>query len=179
MPEIYFPSDDSYILSEVISEQILKLIKNNNNLTFLEIGSGSGIQLQTALEPGIKKQNIFSLDINSQAVAKCKKLGFNCIKSDLFEEFKGKADIIVFNPPYLPEDLREPKDSRIATTGGEKGSEIINEFLKQAKKYLEKEGRIFLLTSSKTKGIDFLDYKKKILKKKNLFFEELIVWELK
>ena len=56
---------------------------------------------------------------------------------------------------------------------------MINRFLKQAKKYLEDEGRIFLLVSSKTQGIDFLNYKKKILGKKKLFFEELIVWELK
>ena len=56
--------------------------------------------------------------------------------------------------------------------------EIINNFLQQAKNHLTKEGKIFLLTSSLTKGIKWEGYKKKIIKKQKLFFEELQVWEL-
>jgi release factor glutamine methyltransferase len=181
-PEIYLPREDSYLLSKVLEEQILKLLKENPNLIFLEIGSGSGIHLETALKSGIKKQNIFCCDINPFAVKHCKKLGFNCVNSDLFENIKNfrlRFDLIIFNPPYLPKDPLEPEDSRISTTGGEKGSEIINKFLKQARDYLNKNGKIFLLTSSLSGGINFLDYKKKILAKKKLFFEELFVWELK
>jgi release factor glutamine methyltransferase len=179
MSEVYSPAEDSYFLSNILNEELPKLLEKNEGLKFFEMGSGSGINLKTALNLGVKKQNIFSVDINPEAVKQCKKLGFNFVESDLFEKVKGKYDIIIFNPPYLPLDKREPKSSRIVTTGGKKGSEIINEFLKQAKKYLEDEGGIFLLVSSKTKGIDFLDYKKKILGKKKLFFEELIVWELR
>lgn len=207
MPEIYKPEEDSFLLSKVLEIQIPKLLKQNKNLTLLEIGCGSGIQLETALKLGIKKQNIFSCDINLKAVNYCKNMrlskeafkkvaqpykegrlsegnrrclrGFNCIQSDLFQNIHGKYNLIIFNPPYLPEDKKEPKDSRIATTGGKKGSEIINKFLKQAKDYLKKGGKIFLLTSSLTKGINFLNYKKKLLEKEKLFFEELYVWELR
>ncbi len=178
MSEIYSPSEDSYLLSKILEKQIPKLLIMNKNLRFLEIGSGSGIQLQTALKAGIKRENIFSLDINSNAVKECKKLGFNCVKSNLFEKIKGKFDLIIFNPPYLSENKKEPKDSKLATTGGKKGSELINKFLKQSKKHLEKNGKILLLTSSFTKGISFLDYKKKIIGKENLFFEKLFVLEL-
>jgi len=87
--------------------------------------------------------------------------------------------LIIFNPPYLPEDSQEPESSRTATTGGKKGSEIINRFLIQAKKYLAKDGKILLLTSNLTKGIKWQNWKKKLLKKKKLFFEELRVSELK
>ena len=176
--EIYSPEEDSYLLSKILQKKIPKLLSKNPNLTFLEIGSGSGIQLKTALKLGIKNQNIMSCDINTTAIEHCKKLGFNCIKSDLFENIKGKYDLIIFNPPYLPEDSQEPKDSRISTTGGKEGSEIINEFLKQSKNHLNENGKIFLLTSSLTKEINFLDYNKNILEKKKLFFEELFVWEL-
>lgn len=178
MKKIYSPEEDSYLLSRVLEKRIPELLNKNPDLTFLEIGSGSGIQLKAALKSGIKKQNIFSLDINSLAVEHCKNLGFNSIKSDLFHNVKGKYNLIIFNPPYLPEDLQEPRDSKISTTGGKKGSEIINEFLKQAKSYLNKNGKIFLLTSNLTKEINFSDYKKKILERKKLFFEELFVWEL-
>tara|TARA_Y100000296_G_C5168478_1_gene256003 strand:- start:833 stop:1375 length:543 start_codon:yes stop_codon:yes gene_type:complete len=178
MNKIYSPEEDSYLLSKVLEKKIPEILSENSNLTFLEIGSGNGIQLKTALKLGIKKQNIFSSDINLFAVKHCKNFGFNCINSNLFENIKRKFDIIIFNPPYLPENSQEPRDSKMSTTGGKKGSEIINEFLKQAKDYLNKDGKIFLLTSNLTKGINFLDYTKKILAKKKLFFEELFVWEL-
>jgi len=179
MSELYSPEGDSYFLSEILEKEIPNLYGVNSDLKFLEVGSGSGIQLEKVKKLGIKKENIFSSDINLEAVKKCKILGFNCVYSDLFEKINGKYDLIIFNPPYLPLDLRESQDSRIATTGGKKGSEIINRFLNQAKNYLTKNGKIFFLVSSRTKGIKFLDYKKKVLGKKKLFFEELTVWELK
>ena len=180
MPEIYFPAEDSYLMLETLSEIIPKLIEDNENSKFLEIGCGSGIQLQVVSKLGIKKKNIFSCDINEEAVKHCKSLGFSCIKSDLFENLdeNEKYDIIVFNPPYLPSDRRESKDSQIATTGGKSGSEIINKFLIQAKKHLEKNGKIILLTSSLTKRIKWDGFKKKKISEESLFFEKLFVWEL-
>jgi len=142
---IYQPAEDSYLLQETLSKQFAKrdtlssankeipnsLIKNAN-LKFLEIGIGSGIQLRTAKKLGLKNKNILGVDINLEAVKYCKKLNFFCKKSNLLEKVKGKFDFIIFNPPYLPEDKREPKESRIATTGGKLGGEIINQFLQQA-----------------------------------------------
>lgn len=176
--KIYSPAEDSYLLSEVLKKQAHILFKQNPELKFLEIGTGSGIQLQTLFNIGIKKENIFSCDINLEAVKYCKNLGFNCINSNLFQKISGKFNFIIFNPPYLPKSFKEPKDSQIATTGGKKGGEIINEFLKQAKKYLTSDGKIFLLVSSLTKNINWQNYNKKLLEKKKLFFEELFVYEL-
>jgi release factor glutamine methyltransferase len=79
----------------------------------------------------------------------------------------------------LPEDKQEDKESKLATTGGKQGGELINRFLNQAKNYLTKDGRIFLLTSSLTKGIKWLNWKKNLIAKKKLFFEELYVWKIK
>src|SRR3989338_4407155 len=155
MPKIYLPAEDSYLLSKVLEKEIPKLLKKNQHLQFLEIGSGSGILLEIAKRLGVKREHIFGADISQEAVKHCNSLGFNCIYSDLFENVNEKFDIIVFNPPYLPADAREPKDSQLATTGGLSGSEIINEFLKQAENYLEENGRIFLLTSSLTKNINY------------------------
>ncbi|MEK6761020.1 MAG: HemK2/MTQ2 family protein methyltransferase [Nanoarchaeota archaeon] len=178
MKNIYSPEEDSFLLSKVLGKKIPIVLKKNPNAKFLEIGCGSGIQLKTALESGIKKENIFSCDINSMAVKHCKKIEFNCVKSNLFEKITGKYEIVVFNPPYLPEDSREPKNSRIATTGGKNGGELTSEFLKQAKKHMMKNGRIFLVASSLTKGLDFAGYKKKKVAEEKLFFEKLSVFEL-
>ena len=179
MAVIYQPEADSYLLQKVLKKQLPKFLKKNPELQFLEIGAGSGIQLQTALEAGVKKKNIFSCDLNPKVIQHCKKLGFNCVKSNLLKNIKGKFDVIVFNPPYLPYDKKEPRTSRMSTTGGETGSETINEFLKQVRKHLKANGIIFLLSSSLSKKIDFSDYKKKRVAKEKFFFEELYVWRLK
>ena len=179
MLDIYEPAEDSYLMSDVIKEEIPKLLNKNPEFKLLEIGVGSGINLNAILKAGIKKENTFGCDINEEAVKNCKNLVFNCVVSDLFENVKGKFDLIIFNPPYLPEDKREPKKSRVSTTGGLQGNEIIVKFLKQAKSYLNESGKIFLITSSLSKKIDFnkFGYIAKNISSEKLFFEKLFVWE--
>jgi release factor glutamine methyltransferase len=177
---IYTPSEDSYLMSRILKEQLPPLLEKNPDLKFLEIGAGSGIHLQTAENLGIKRENIFSSDINKASVSHCNLLGFNCIHSDLFEHIDGYFDIIIFNPPYLPDDSRESKFSKLNTTAGKKGNEIILRFLKEAKNYLKDRGKIFLITSSLSKEINFhiLGYNEKEVGCEKLFFERLCVWEL-
>jgi len=179
MSKIYQPSEDSFLLSRILKERLPNLLKTNPDLKFLEIGAGSGIHLQTAFKSGIKKENIFSSDIDTKSVNHCNLLGYNCIQSDLFENVKGRYNLIIFNPPYLPEDAREPCDSKTATTGGKKGCEIINRFLQQSKDHLEENGIIYLVTSSLTTEINWGNYKKKQVGCEKLFFEKLCVWEIK
>ncbi len=175
MPKIYEPAEDSFLLANVLKKN---LSERDKSLKFLEIGCGSGIQVKTLLDLGIPKENIFCCDINSEAVERCKDLRVNCFVSNLFENVKGKFDVVIFNPPYLPEDKNEPEDSKLATTGGRKGSEIVNKFLRQTKKHLEGNGRIFLLTSSLTEDVDFSGYEIELISEQKLFFEKLFVWKL-
>jgi len=167
---VYQPAEDSYFLSEVLKKEI-----HNKNSKILEIGVGSGIQLETLHK--LKIKNIQGVDINNDAIYLCREKGFNVLKSNLFEKVKGKFDIIIFNPPYLPESKF---DKFPDTSGGKRGDETIIEFLKQAKSHLEKNGFILLLISSLTPKINFekYDYKSKLLERKKLFQEELYVWKL-
>jgi release factor glutamine methyltransferase len=164
-----------------LKEQVPDLLEKNPYLRFLEIGAGSGIHLETAYTLGIKRENILSSDINEDSVSHCNALGFNCVHSDLFENIIGKFDIMIFNPPYLPQDSREPEDSRIITTGGIRGNEIILRFLNDAIRYLNEDGKIFLITSNVSEQVDFkkLGYEAKELGCERLFFESLCIWELK
>jgi len=171
-PPIYPPSEDSYFMSEVLKKEIY-----NKDAKIIEIGVGSGIQLETLRDLGIK--NITGVDINNNALYLCREKGFNVKKSNLFSKISlsQKFDIIIFNPPYLPEHKFDKKPD---TSGGKKGDETIIEFLKQAKNHLNENGIIFLLTSSLTPKIDFkkYGYKSKMIEKKKLFLEELYVWKL-
>jgi len=177
MNEIYEPAQDSYLLQKVVKD----FIKKKKPRKILDMGSGSGILARTAINCGADEKNITLVDINSNSVKHLKKKLPNSkvINSNLFSKLTEKFDLIIFNPPYLPEDKDEPKNSKLATTGGKNGSELINKFLLNAKNYLNSDGKILLLTSSLTKNINWRNFKKKLIASEKLFFEELYVWKLK
>jgi release factor glutamine methyltransferase len=181
---IYQPAEDSYLLEQSVKDY-LKNKKIKKDIKILDMGSGSGIQAQICKNLGF--EDILCADINKETVEYLKKQGFESIESDLFSNVNknDKFNLIIFNPPYLPEDSREPEDSRLATTAGKKGYEVILRFLEQSKKYLNKDGTILLLFSSLSKPkiiinkAGDLGYKIRELSNKKLFFEELFVYEFK
>tara|TARA_Y100000310_G_C20704257_1_gene833414 strand:- start:17810 stop:18349 length:540 start_codon:yes stop_codon:yes gene_type:complete len=175
MGEIYQPGEDSYFFSEFLEKYFSKL--KHLNIDYLDMGAATGILSETAAK-FIPKKNILTIDINVNAINILRKKGFNAIKSDLFEKVDKKFDIITFNAPYLPEDFREPKNSRIATTGGKGGDEISIRFLKEAKKYLKNGGKSFLLVSNLTPFDKIKEFGVKIVKRKKLFLEELFIIEV-
>ncbi|MAG26682.1 hypothetical protein CMI47_14165 [Candidatus Pacearchaeota archaeon] len=172
---VYQPAEDSYFLQV----QVKKLSKNKS---VIDIGSGGGIQSLSALKSGAS--SVLATDIDPVSIKHLKSLNIPVLKSNLFEKIKGKFDLIIFNPPYLPQDKCEPKESQKATTGGKRGDEIILKFLKQAQKHLNKNGSILLLLSSQTPTarifplITALGLHKKLLSKKKLFFETLYVYQI-
>ncbi len=172
---IYSPSDDSYLFAETIK-------KYAKNKSLLDIGSGSGIIAETALKAGAK--SVLASDINPESIKLLKSKGVPAVKSDLFSKIKGKFDIITFNPPYLPQDKREDKESRRATTGGKEGDETIIKFLKQVKSHLNNNGFILIIMSNLTPKVKIINllkklkYKNSIISQKSLFFEKLEVWKI-
>lgn len=151
-------------------------------MRILDMGSGSGILAEGALKAGAKE--VLCVDIDDESVGELRKKGLNAVKSDLFSNVAGVFDLIIFNPPYLPSDKREDKESALATSGGKRGDEIILRFLEKADKYLTKNGIILLLVSSLTpfKRIEKLLEEKKMkhrkIAEKKLFMEGLEVWEI-
>lgn len=181
---IYQPAEDSYFLCEVVSNYLNKLNKSQiAKIKVLDVGTGSGIQAENCIKNKIKKENIAAVDINKEAVNHVKKLGINVIVSDLFSNInKQKYNLIMFNPPYLPE---HKFDKQKDTTGGKNGDETIIRFIKKLKSHLITEGICFLLTSSLTPNTQWKKIAKqkslkiKKLAEKSLFQEKLFVWEIK
>jgi len=188
---IYKPREDSELLGKYVSSLASGVV--------LDIGTGSGYQVKAALASK-KVKFVIGVDIQQKAVDFCdehikdKRVFF--LQSDLFSFFdknyfdveklkivkcgeRNKFDTIIFNPPYLPEDVRV-KD--ITLDGGKKGYEVIERFLKNVGKYLAKDGRVLLLFSSLTKRekVDELVKKNglssRLLGKKHVFFEDLYVY---
>jgi len=163
---IYEAAEDSFLLA--------KFVKKYARGRVLDVGVGSGVQMEVALE---KTKDVIGVDIDKDAVEFCKNKKLNVYYSNLFENVKGKFDLIVFNPPYLPEDEIKDKD----LVGGSKGYEVIERFFLEVDKYLKKNGRILILFSSLTnkKKIDSIISKKfkfELLEEKKYFFEKLYVY---
>jgi len=173
---MYHPAEDSFILSESIKKY---LEKKGKSFKILDMGTGSGIQAETCKSLGFN--NILAADIDSASLEYVKnKVKVKTIKSNLFSKIKNKFDLILFNPPYLPE---HEHDKEKDTSGGKKGDETIIKFLNQAKSHLTKDGEILLLSSSLTPNKEINKiikkyYKKKKLSEKKLFFEILEVWKI-
>ncbi|MEM3113003.1 MAG: methyltransferase [Candidatus Pacearchaeota archaeon] len=183
--DIYQPAEDSYFLAGIVSDYLKIISKSDKNkMLVLDMGAGSGIQSKNLIRFGIKKQNITAVDMNKDAINETKKIGIKIIKSDLFGSLnkKTKFNLIIFNPPYLPEHKYDKKPD---TTGGKKGDETILEFIKELKYHLIEKGVCFLLSSSMTPENRWKaeakkqNLKVKIIAEKKLFFETLFVWEIK
>ncbi len=76
---------------------------------------------------------------------------YHLIKSDIFSEIRGKYDLILANPPYVPwrqKDLVQESvwrfEPKSAIFGGLDGLSHIRSFLEEAKKYLKPKGKIYL-----------------------------------
>lgn len=172
MAQVYQPAEDSNLFSKFLK----KYLSNNKIDSYLDMGTGSGI-LSITTSKFLDKKKILATDINLDAIKIVKNKGFKTISTNLFSKVNKKFDLITFNAPYLPRDPREPKDSQIATTGGKRGDEVSVRFLKQAKKYLNKNGKIFLLISSLTPLEKINKFNPTIVARKKIAFEELRILE--
>jgi len=174
---VYDPQEDSTLLE--------KWVKKYAKGKVLDIGTGSGIQAIAAAQSK-KVSSILGTDIQREVIEYCKK----CIKnkkiaflqSDLFKNVRGKFDTIIFNPPYLPQELKL-KDLTIE--GGKKGYEIIESFLNEAKEFLKPNGSILMVFSSLTKKEKVEEFIKdnllefEELERSHIFFEDIYVYLLK
>ena len=109
---VYEPAEDTFLLAKFVK-------KFSTNKNVLEIGAGSGFLSKTAIQN--KAKSVTATDIQKIKLTN-KKIKF--IQSDLFKKIpKQKFDLIIFNPPYLPEDKLED----------EKEVKKINDTLKDVK----------------------------------------------
>lgn len=167
---MYVPSDDTFLLADCI--------KQYRGRWALEIGVGSGVLLNL-LEKNFA--NVAGSDIDLRALKHCRgRSGAMLACCDAASVFAGRFDLIVSNPPYLPDD--EVRDK--AVHGGPAGIEATIHFVRSALPLLARGGRMLLVVSSlaDSSTLDqFVSEKKmsrKVVREKRVFYETLSVVEL-
>ena len=128
---------------------------------FAELGTGSGaISIALALAYPLSKGVATDIDQDALEIAsknfitssKQSNLNFYCGNwwSPL-ENFKGKLDLAISNPPYIPKGTYEklPKEvknfePKVALLGGEDGLKHIREIIQKAPLFLKEKGWLIL-----------------------------------
>ncbi len=179
---VYEPSEDSFMLAKAALQ-----IKKGSKV--LEIGCGSGIASICALKNG---STVVGVDISPDAVkcarenAKRNNLEGSFRESNLFESVpKEKFDVIIFNPPYLPTELKDKLNGPLnhAFDGGKDGRKVLEVFLDQFDNFLKKGGYLLLVQSDlngpvKTKKkLVKMNYEVEILLKESFFFETVFIYK--
>lgn len=147
-------------------KQAIKFIKlsefNVDNLNILDVFSGSGC-IGIAILKHIKNSHVAFGEIDRNLIKQIKlnlKINrinprrYEVIQSNIFQNIKnikGKYDYIFANPPYISLKNKHlvqksvlDYEPHLALFGGNDGLLYIKEFLKDARKYLKKEGRIYM-----------------------------------
>ncbi|MFR6221882.1 MAG: peptide chain release factor N(5)-glutamine methyltransferase [Anaerococcus sp.] len=140
--------------TEILVDLIIN--DNSNNKKILDIGTGSGA-ISLALSKNLKDSKIIGVDISKKAIDLANenkiKLNINNVEfkeSDIFSNIDEKFDIIVSNPPYINKEDFEKLDNKLyyepqnALYGGEDGLYFYKKIIKNAKNFLNKNGKIYL-----------------------------------
>jgi release factor glutamine methyltransferase len=150
-----------YETEEVMLES-LKYINSNSKVLDLCTGSGYiGLSIKKKINANVTLSDI-SKDSIKQAKknSKINKLKVKIIKSNMFENINEKYDLIISNPPYIPNHIKLSKsilkfEPSNALFGGKDGNNFYKIIIQNASKYLKKNG-ILILEISK----DNLEYVK-------------------
>lgn len=190
---LYLPSEDSILLANCLKDY-------SGNIA-LDIGVGSGI-ITRALSENFEK--VVGTDLEFEILKKCnedvvsntskdsnKKLknekGFELVCADAASAFRNNIfDLVVSNPPYLPEDYDNEgmKIHDEAIYGGKSGIEVTLKIIKSSLVTLKMEGKLLIIVSSLSdisrlqELLELLNLNMKEIVEKRLFFETLSVVEI-
>ena len=148
--------------TELIVDIVFNIFpRKSEKLFFAELGTGSGA-ISIALALAYPSSDGVATDIDQDALEIASKNFINSSKqSNLkfycgnwwspLESFKGKLDLAISNPPYIPKDTYEklPKEvknfePKVALLGGEDGLKHIRKIIQKAPLFLKEKGWLIL-----------------------------------
>lgn len=144
--------------TEELALHVVNTAEEEDRILDLCTGSGAiAIAVKKETEKQGKNVTVTAVDISEDALevakenARINEATISFVKSDLFEKVRGRYNIIVSNPPYIPsaeiETLdREVKDHepRLALDGGKDGLDYYRKIADSASKYIAKGGMVLL-----------------------------------
>ena len=139
--------------TELVCEQAIKLTTKESKVLDLCCGTGCiGITINL-----FTQAKVVCADVSAQALkvakfnAKKNKANVSFVKSDMFQNVKGKFDVVVCNPPYIATDVIETLDDKVknyepklALDGGKDGLDFYRILAHNIKDHLTDKGVLVL-----------------------------------
>ena len=156
--KVLIPRSETELIIDIISNRYKNKKKK---ITFVDLGTGSGA-ISIALSLANPNWNGIATDIDRKAIEiASRNFTNNSDQSNLkffdgnwwdpLENFKGKIDLAISNPPYIPIDTYKELpievknfEPKIALLGGEDGLDHIKEIVKRAPFYLKDKGWLLI-----------------------------------
>ena len=154
-PGVFIPRPETEQLVDVAITQL----RDFHNPVVVDLCSGSGA-IAIAIQTEVVDSKVYSVELSREAFSylssNVKKYGLDSElfrNEDLataFSELKESVDLVVSNPPYIPDgavpiDLEVSlHDPRIALYGGEDGLDVIRVISERAKYLLRPKGRLLI-----------------------------------
>ncbi|MBN2366429.1 MAG: peptide chain release factor N(5)-glutamine methyltransferase [Calditrichaeota bacterium] len=187
-PDVLIPRPETELLVEAVLNEISS--RSSENLAVLDVGTGSGA-IAISLAHFCRECRIIANDISSAALETARRNArllsteniqfIQCQATELPEHLTEKCDVIVSNPPYVPEKQYEELHPQVknfepaeALKGGPDGLDFYRSFIPVIPRILKRGGLVFLeigfnqkekiqdlLSDSGVKQLDFIqDYQK-------------------
>ena len=144
-------------IAELINNRFEPWLNPNSINRVLEIGTGSGC-IALSIAEAFSDIEVVATDISPDAIDVARlntkahdlEQQVEIIESDLFENVSGVFDLIITNPPYVPDKimLDLPKEylhePHMALAAGEKGLDFISRILHDAPPFLTDNGIVII-----------------------------------
>lgn len=158
--DVFGPTIDTVLLAEILGER-LEALPQDVHMLALEIGPGNGL-LCSILGISRKVDALYAIDLNpSAATCTLKNLGVNdieigamtpalCVRAERFRpsEIAQPVDLIVCNPPYIPEPTGKDPVGHNGHHLAVSGLELCKDLLSSLDSILTPRGELLLMTSS-------------------------------
>ncbi|HDL84831.1 MAG TPA: peptide chain release factor N(5)-glutamine methyltransferase [Candidatus Acetothermia bacterium] len=133
--DVFIPRPET----EELLERALGLVPRDRDLACLDLGTGSGV-IAVSLAKYLPRVKVTAVDLSTEAVELAQENAelnevvdrVDVMRSNWFERVVGKFDLVISNPPYIPEEEMEnlPEEvrghePRRALAGGKEGMEEI------------------------------------------------------
>jgi release factor glutamine methyltransferase len=146
--QVYEPAEDSVLLARTAVDAVAE-----DDLV-VDVGTGSGVVAdRVRAETGAR---VVATDLNPHACRRARDRGLETLRGDLVAPLvDGVADVVTFNPPYLPTGPDHEWDDwmEAALSGGEDGRAVVDPFVDAVGRVLAPDGCALVLVSTLT-GVD-------------------------
>jgi release factor glutamine methyltransferase len=163
-PGVLVPRPESELLVDAVLTHIENLSDRTGEISVIDLGAGSGA-LALAIATEAPKSRVIAVEKSPEAIYWLKKNvaaiseNVRVVESDVTDALPGiKCDIVIANPPYIPDSQPLPRDVAehepgIALYGGVTGIEIPALFISAASRLL-KSGGVLAIEHTEVQGDD-------------------------